>query len=159
MVVVGGSLRAPQVLDRRRIELVGSPLARQPYHAVAEQGASRSIIEEVEDEAVRSAVAAITSVPGVVAVGVVAAERRLPDDLDQILRAHTWLHSAEGRLYELAVIDAADRVGVSAHAVGPEAVTVTPELEGLRAAIGSPWQKDHKLAAAVALTALAAHKG
>ena len=156
MVVVAGSLRAPEVLDRQRIELVGSSLPRQPYHAVAEQGAPRSVIERVGDESARKAAAAVAAVSGVAAVGLVAAERRLPDDLDQILRAHSWLHSAEGRLYEMAVIEGAAAAGLHPLVVAPDSVAVSPEVEGLRASIGSPWQKDHKLAAAVALAALAA---
>ena len=158
MVAVAGSRHSPVVLDRRRIELVDGPLPRQPYHAVAGDGAPRSVIEQVEDAARRAARAVIAARPEAVAVGVIAAERRLPEDLDQILRAHTWLHAAEGRLYERAVIEAADEAGLYVNVVGPDAVVVSPELEALRATIGSPWQKDHKWAAAVALDALMARR-
>ena len=155
MVVAAGSARSPEVLERRRIELVGSSLPRQPYHAVAEEGAPRAVIHQVENEARRAVGAAIAAVPGAVAVGVIGAERRLPDDLDEILRSHARLHAAEGRLYELAAIDAAAEAGLSAHVVGPDEVVVSSELEALRTSIGSPWQKDHKWAAVVALAALA----
>lgn len=156
MVVVAGSPRSPEVLGRHRVELVGDSLPRQPYHAVAEDGAPPVLIAAVEKQARRALEDAIRSVPAAVAVGVIGAERRLPDDLDQILGSHARLHAAEGRLFELAVIDAAADAGITAHVVGPDAVVVSPELEGLRSSIGSPWQKDHKWAAAAAMAALGA---
>jgi hypothetical protein len=37
--------------------------------------------------------------------------------------------------------------------VAPASVRISPVVEELRKTIGAPWQKDHKLATAVALVA------
>ena len=50
MVAVAGSERRPVLLDRRRVELVCGPQPRQPYHAVAEEGAPPTVVADVERE-------------------------------------------------------------------------------------------------------------
>ena len=154
MVVMTGSRPAPVLVDRRRIELIGAGLPRQPYHAVAEDGAPAAVIAEVTSSARRAAVAALRSVPGVGSVGVVAPPRALPADLDAILRSHARLHAAEGRLYEVAVMEAASDLGLALYVADPAAIEVTAEVEAIRRSAGPPWQKDHKWAAAAALGAL-----
>src|SRR5579884_288029 len=154
MVIVRGSSLAPVVLDRRRIDLTSAGLPTQPYHAVAEGGAARSIIAQVEGSAAEAVRSAVSSVSGVVAVGVVAADRALPTDLDAILRVHARLHAAEGALYENAVIEAGTAAGLAVHVVAPDAIAVSRVVEDLRATVGPPWQKDHKWAATAALAAL-----
>ena len=154
MVTVTGSVRAPRVLDRRRVELLDASLPRQPYHAVAEHGAARTIIADVEDAARKAASDLVRAVDDAVAVGVVAAERSLPDNLDDILRVHARLHSAEGWLYERAVIEASADAGLAVHVVAPTRINVTPTIESLRSTLGPPWQKDHKWATVAALSAL-----
>jgi hypothetical protein len=163
-VVVGGTATAPAVLDRRRLALCGDALPRQPFHAVAEAGAPRRVIDAVADEAASAASAALAdltsaaagTVPGVViaGVGVLARPRDLPDDLDRVLASHALLHAAEGALYERALLQAAERAGLAAHVVDPRNVP-TAEIGALGRTIGPPWQKDHKLAAMAAFTVLA----
>ncbi|HET6793281.1 MAG TPA: hypothetical protein VFH45_02490 [Acidimicrobiales bacterium] len=154
MVVMAGTGRHPVLVARQRLELTGPGLPRQPYHAVAEQGAPSSVIAEVAAAARRAAAAALASASGLAAVGLVAAQRSLPDDLDAILRSHARLHAAEGRLYEVAVMDAASDLGLAVHLVDPGAIRVGPEVDALRQSAGAPWQKDHKWAACAALGAL-----
>ena len=155
MVVVSGSLASPLLVDRRRLQLVGESLPRQPYHAVAEAGVGPEVIAEVEEAAARAAGQAIGSIPDAVAVGVVAAERRRPEGLADILRSHARLHAAEGQLYERAVIEAAGERGLPVHVQDPRTIQLSDGIEALRRSAGSPWQKDHKWAAAAALSALA----
>src|SRR5947207_14382882 len=100
MVAVSGTARRPILLERQRVDLLPPTLPRQPYHAVAEGGMARAVIGEVEAAAHRRAADLLLSVTNAVAVGVVAAERLLPDNLDAILKVHARLHAAEGRLYE-----------------------------------------------------------
>jgi hypothetical protein len=60
------------------------------------------------------------------------------------------LHAAEGALFEDALIEAAERVGVGCAVVDPNAVQITAALEAAGKSLGPPRQPDHKLAAAVA---------
>src|SRR4029079_18937906 len=88
-VAVRGPAAFPQVLARRRIELVNDSLPRQPYHAIAEQGLSlravEALIARVEKVALDAAVASTESVRdecGIDAVGVVGRVRVVPDELE-----------------------------------------------------------------------------
>jgi hypothetical protein len=87
---------------------------------------------------------------------VIGKPRNLPDDIDRILASHALLHAAEGALFERALVEAAAEVGMPAALYDPAAIVVSEPLDGLRATLGPPWQKDHKLAAAAALAALGA---
>ena len=155
LVAVRGSSAAPVVLDRRRVQLVDDSLPRMPYHGVAEYGMPPSVIEDVIVAAAQGAAAALKTTEQVDIVGLVATERRVPDELDAILASHPLLHAAEGQLYERAVIDAAAEAGLRVHVVEPRSIVVPPAVDTLRRSIGAPWQKDHKWAATAALAALA----
>jgi hypothetical protein len=114
-VVVTGSVTAPQVLDRFRIELLDGSLPAHPYHAAAEAGMSvrsaRSLIGNVETLAAKSASASLVPLvvtveqggPAVAGIAVVTTERNIPDELERVLRSHQLLHAAEGDLYEDAI--------------------------------------------------------
>jgi len=155
MIVASGSAGSPEVLDRRRVELVDGSLPRQPYHAIAESGWPRSVIDDVAEQARHAITATLRSVAPADAVGVVATERRIPPSLDRILASHALLHAAEGRLFEWAVIEAADDAGLPVHVVDPRSLTVPAAVETLGRSLGPPWQKDHKWATTAALMALA----
>jgi hypothetical protein len=155
MVVASGSPASPVIHDRRRVELVDGSLPRQPYHAVAEGGWPSTTIEAVAGSARRAisqALAPVTAA-GAATVAVVAAGRRIPPGLDQILKSHALLHAAEGQLFERAAIEAADDAGLPVLVVEPGSIQVAPAVDGLGRTIGPPWQKDHKWATTAALTA------
>jgi len=161
LVAVREPASSPEVLARRRVELVDGSLPRQPYHAIAERGlslrAGEALIERVEKTALATAVAATASVleaGALDAVGVVGRTRRIPDDLEKILASHALLHAAEGDLFERALIDAAAHLGLRAFMLEPAAIRIPAAVDSAGKALGPPWQKDHKLAAAVALAAL-----
>jgi hypothetical protein len=155
VVVASGSEHSPVVLDRRRVELVSDSLPRQPYHAVAESGAATSVIDLVAGDARRAVHETLQAIGRADAVGLVAPERRIPPSVDRILASHALLHAAEGHLYERAVIEVADDVGLEVHVVAPRSIEVSAAVDSLRRAIGPPWQKDHKWAMTAALGALA----
>jgi hypothetical protein len=91
---------------------------------------------------------------GVAGAVVVANDRALPQQLKLILASHLLLHSAEGDLYERALIEGAIEAGLAAQRVAPGSVPIYPSLETAGRAIGPPWQKDHKLAASAAMLLL-----
>jgi hypothetical protein len=161
LVAVREPESSPEVLARRRVELVDGSLPKQPYHSIAERGlsvrAGEALIARVEKMARASAVAATESVletGAVDAVGVVGRVRRIPDDLEKILASHALLHAAEGELFERALIDAAEHLGLRAFMLEPAAIRISAAVDGAGKVLGPPWQKDHKLAAGVALAAL-----
>src|SRR4051812_24785530 len=47
LFAVGGDARRPDVLLRRRLQLVDPQLPRQVYHAIAEEGRPRTLVREV----------------------------------------------------------------------------------------------------------------
>jgi len=52
------------------------------------------------------------------------------------------------------LLDAAERAGIEAMFVEEQSIRIPNALEAARKTLGSPWQKDHKLAATAALVAL-----
>lgn len=161
LVVVREPASRPQVLAKRRVELIGESLPRQPYHAIVEGGlampAATSLIERVATASVAAVVAATEWVLeefAVEAVAVVGRRRSIPHDLERVLASHALLHAAEGYLYECSLIDGATRVGLPVSLVEPERIEVGTALDAAGKALGPPWQKDHKLAAAAALAVL-----
>jgi hypothetical protein len=161
LVAVREPVPSPEVLARRRVELVDSSLPRQPYHSIAERGlslrAGEALIERVEKMAWAAAVAATEAVleaGAVDAVGVIGRVRRIPDDLEKILASHALLHAAEGDLFERALVDAAAHAGLPVLVLEPTAIKIPAAVDNAGKVLGPPWQKDHKLAAAVALAAL-----
>jgi hypothetical protein len=151
---MSGSRAAPTVVERRRVELVADPLPRQPYHAVAEAGWPATVIDDVARAATAAIGDALRSIARTAALGLIATERKIPAGLDRILASHTLLHSAEGQLFEHAVIEAGNDMGVPVHVFDPKAITVPAHVDLLGRQLGPPWQKDHKWAATAALTAL-----
>jgi hypothetical protein len=166
VVAVAGPPAAPVVLARRRADLLDGILPAQPYHAASEAGLGQpeatELIGKVEElaatraeavlgEMATSMQAAGTSVPS---VAVVSRDRALPEDLGRILASHPLLHAAEGDLYEQALSEGARRAGLAVIRVEPAAIPVFPGLVAVARTVGPPWQKDHKMAAAAALSAL-----
>lgn len=164
VVVVRGSASAPEVLARQRVELLeGSELPGHAYHAAQQDGLAgpeaAALVERVEAGATAAAADVMRSLAGehgVDAVAVIGKPRNLPDDIDRILTSHALLHAAEGALFERALVEAAAEVGMSAQLCDPAAIVISEQLDHLRATVGPPWQKDHKLAAAAAFAALGA---
>jgi hypothetical protein len=161
MVVASGSTASLVVLGRQRIELLDGCLPRQPYHVAAEERlsltAAAELISRVGERAA-SAAAATTAAAvaefGVSAVGIVGGGRAIPDALEKILASHALLHAAEGDLFEQALVEGATRAALPVLLVQPKTIEIASAIDDAGKSLGPPWQKDHKLAAAVALAAL-----
>jgi len=172
-----------EVVARERLEILEpgwtlpSPpgLPRQPYHAVAEQGMDRRVIEEVLESAADGAAAEIKRIReslrrtghdlgiAVVPVGTV----RLPASLDAILGSHALLHAAEGELFREALAEGASRcgltvvraprkdiIGLAASASGLSLQAFEAKLKDAGKPLGPPWTADQRLAMAGAMLAL-----
>jgi hypothetical protein len=96
--------------------------------------------------------------------------RSLPDTVAGVLASHAAMHAAEGQLYRDALAEAAADMGLdvvvharddtqaiaeAAAALGTDADTVAQVVAALGSAVGPPWRKEHRLAAAAALAELA----
>jgi hypothetical protein len=148
-------------------------LPRQAYHAVAEQGAAITVIEEVRQAALELARRAIAdanarAVREIAYAAVAMGRIAVPNDVTKILAAHTLLHSAEGELYRDVLSEAAAAAGLrvvrflnkevrseAAAAAGWPLQTFEAKLGEIGKMVGSPWTKDEKDATAAAWLALA----
>ncbi len=179
LVAVTGQPGEIQVLFRGRIELLplDGSVPRFVYHEAAalpfpratelvtrareaSQRATRLAIKDVLRELdSRGAKAAVC--------GVLSGSTSVPDDLSRILRSHPLIHSAEGALFQQAIVAACESCGLPVTAAREREVWsrtaaawsiaepgLRKELDALRAAVGAPWTADHKTAAAIALLAL-----
>jgi hypothetical protein len=180
IVALAGEPTSPVLLDRQRIELVGSDIPVEVYHAASnfpppeaerlvEQ--ARSAAHQAAAREVRTAVAELeTSGYTVVAAGLAAEVRRLPP-LERILPVHILRHSAEGEMYRSAIASAADAAGLRVLNISPKEIDATATsvlglgdadlralLDGLGRSVGPPWRQDHRHAALAAMIALAARE-
>lgn len=166
-----------EVVTRERISLLGEDLPRQPYHAVAEEGQPRETIALVTRAAAEHASAEVERLCATLrgmghepaGAGVPIGTAPDPEDLETILGSHMRLHAAEGNLFREALAEGAARSGLrvlraqrvdvtalAADASGVSRAEFEARLTAMRAALGPPWQADHKLAAAIASLALRA---
>jgi len=151
-VVVGGSLRKPQIVANEVIEIVGDS-ERFCFHMAAEmkRPAAEKWIATVRAKALANARRALAPLvaANVDACAIVAKDRD-PGDLDQILAAHPRIHTAEGCFYRDVFRDACP---VPVHLVPPSALD--PSTVGKLAP--PPWGRDQRLAALAAWTVMARH--
>jgi hypothetical protein len=178
MVALGGDVRAPVVLARSRFELSDQDLPRAVFHEARDLdvAAAKRLVRQVE-LAARTAAEwqlerTVTELQAtgyeVVGTAVAAASRRLPDDLSEILASHPLVHTAEGQLFREALAEASDLRNLpvtrfvqqdlfeeAAGQIGTSDESLRAQLTGLGRALGPPWQRDQKEAAAAAWLALA----
>jgi ribosomal protein S18 acetylase RimI-like enzyme len=150
MVVVDGA----DLVLRDRVEL-SDPTGRIPKNAYQrarglELDAATELVEAAARIAHEQAVAALTNANVRVCAVVVGSDARDPP-LGSILASHALAHAAEGRLYQRALLEAAESLGLEAVAV-PRA-TIWEQRHRLDK-LGPPWGEDQKLAALAAWTAI-----
>lgn len=173
MAVVAGDSRQPQFVLRKRIVLCPPELPRQAYHAVAEEGAPKTIVAEVVAQATAFATGAIEGIRNEVsktvgAAGVAMGRTQIPRDIDKILASHALLHAAEGELYRDVLSEAAANSGLrvvrflnkevrseAAAALGWSLEALEARLGEIGKAAGAPWTRDEKDATAAAMLAFA----
>ncbi|MGB7554548.1 MAG: hypothetical protein WBM04_09245 [Candidatus Korobacteraceae bacterium] len=184
VVAVSGSLTAPAVMGRWRIEMATPeiPGSKQPYHA-----AENLELQEAEQFLLRctnSSVSLARTAIGdcihevnakdlpVSHCGVLFASRRPLGILAAILASHALIHSAEGEFFRNVVMDACEHHGLQVMAVKEkellfrslDKLQISQEaldrlLSSIGRTIGPPWRQDEKLAVLVAWLALAAAGG
>ncbi|MGZ6126097.1 MAG: hypothetical protein ACXWLR_14105, partial [Myxococcales bacterium] len=166
-VAVGAGQRGPEILDRRRFEVIsGGFEVGAVYHvcrALPLADAQRKV-EGVRSEASKRAGEAVSLLvsqlrlkghePGACAI-VGARKRAVPPDLATILRSHALIHAAEGDLYRAAVAAGVEANGMDAITVPAQDLDIRSGLlRDLGRGAGPPWARDQKLAALAALLLL-----
>ena len=95
----------------------------------------------------------------VAAAVIPAGTAKLPERLEDILRAHARIHAAEGDFYRDVVASGCEAAGLEVHrvverelpALACDLLGVTPpsleaRLKAMGATLGPPWSEDYKLA-------------
>jgi hypothetical protein len=169
---------SPEVVDRRRVELVESGLPKQPYeHETFDLNTAEAdrLVQEVRESALNCAERALSRLRSSLAASgalVSIALRtaplpRLPGSVVQAHASRPVTLRADAMLYHDALCTAAASLGIkiamfprgverpqAADAIAATAELVDRYLSGLRASLGPPWQQDHQAAAARAIAAL-----
>jgi hypothetical protein len=178
-VVLGGAVRSPVVLLRRRVELSDPGLPWQPYHAAAQlrPDAAADLVGQACAAAADAAHSAVDALAAEVragghelsGVGVPVGRTAVPDSLATVLASHPLMHAAEGELFRSVLADAAARHGLPAvrmtardlpvevcAELGCTDVELRRRLTDLGRPVGRPWRQDEKEASLAAWVVLAA---
>lgn len=179
-VAVGGTPARPEILSRGRPALLpdAGSIDRFVYHEASQNSDARA--REIVDRAAKAthscataAIAAIVEELELQGVSITAcalvsasAELKAGITLDQILRTHTLIHAAEGKLYRDAIVAACfdrglDVIAVperdawnrAAKACGFSEDALQKRVAALRSVVGAPWGADEKVVTAAALVA------
>ena len=168
VVALAGSPKAPQVLERRRIEFATGG-ERFVYHQAEtlELPKGEALIEEVraatEANAAREVGALVGDLQrdGLAVRGAVvsAGTAKFPDSLAEIVRSHAYMHAAEGSFYRDVVAKACADLGLVVHRIAERDMparagerahvdrsTLDELLKQMGAALGPPWSEDYRLA-------------
>jgi hypothetical protein len=165
-------MHAPEVLDRRRIEIADPEIdgSMQPYHAAEglELDRARKYLDRCEQAARRRARDGLKKALDdlradgrqVVGCGLLLSSGRALPPLSDILRSHALIHTADGEHFRDALREAASHFGLSIEGVREKEIwerasadlgVPIAELQRLVNAIGKtlgpPWREDQKLAA------------
>jgi NAD(P)-dependent dehydrogenase (short-subunit alcohol dehydrogenase family) len=157
------------ILDRRRVELVDDNLPAIPHHHEAQLLPTEravALVEEVRLSAERHAVAALDAVAKAVPQILGIALRNcpeLPPTIAERISDYRARNVADWVMYRKALADAAQARGWPVHWYDPKKVLSSaghalhvPNFDDhflqLRSILGPPWNQDHKLAMAAALT-------
>lgn len=166
---------APVFLDRRRVALVGKDFPIAPYHHEAlgmQTKAATDLVNRVRRSVAEHARAAISTMLAAYRAQVLILPAspydRLPDSLEEVLSSRPLTLAADGMLYREFLAEAASDLGMeveryprrtdptrlAAEAIGVDVASVTSLIARFGREAGAPWRKDHKLAAAAALSVL-----
>jgi hypothetical protein len=178
LVAVGGSAPAPEVVDRRRIEMADDPEAKQPYHAAEELTLPRAAVllerlsRKARERAATGLGAALQDLRAkgyeVARTVILAASGRPLPPLESVLASHALIHTADGEHFRDALAAASEghrlrvtRIREAELPARAEAALRRPAKD-LQAAVtawgkalGPPWTQDQKLSALGAWTVLA----
>ena len=177
LVVLGGSKEHPEIIDRRRVDLVEEEWAKAPYHAAEELDIkeARSLVRKGIQAAHANAKRQMkellkrTEKLGYEVTGcAVLMGAPMPEwTTDQILAVHFRMHKAEGVLFREALAAATRSCGLkfvpvpekqlsdfAQRALKTPASVLSKKLVEIGKEIGPPWSKDQKESTLAALIAL-----
>jgi hypothetical protein len=159
-----------EVVDRRRIELVGPGVSPAPIHYESRRldvAATAALVANVRGSVVRATSAALdelaTALPAPVrSISLRAWPLDFPDDIATQRRA-PYEARADAIMYRQELSELAHARGWEANLYDPKAVLdqairllaerADEVLHGPRATIGPPWTKDHRIALAATILA------
>ncbi len=185
LVVMGGTVREPSVIERRRIVIADAAIAgsKQPFHAAEAMDLKKAEAHidrckastwKIAREALRTTIEEMRAQGHEVSLcGLLLASGRPVGTLAEALSSHSMLHTAEGQFYRDALREASEHLRVPVIGVREKelfaqaAKTLRVAEDQLRRrigemgkAIGPPWSQDEKFAALVAWMVLkAGNKG
>ena len=166
---------APVFLDRRRVVLIDEGLPGAPYHHEAlalDIGAATELVDRVRQSVAQRARATMSTMLATHGARVLILPASpyevLPDSLAEVLSSRALTLAADGMLYRESLADAAAELGMAvrryprktdptvlaAEAMGVGVAEVAALIARFGREAGAPWRKDHKLAAAAALSVL-----
>ena len=157
-----------EVVDRRRIELVEPGLTQAPIHYESKHldiPATVALVAQVRESATRTASAALDELHAALPEPIVSMSLRtwpteFPEDIatqrktpyearaDAIMYRKVLADLANARGWDLHLYDAKTVLDQAASVLGDQADQV---LQGPRARLGPPWQKDHRIALAATI--------
>lgn len=176
LVTLGVSGRAPVLLDRRRVALIGAGLPDNPYHHEAhhlELAQAEALVQRVRASVAEHATAALVSARARADVSAVVLEaspyEALPDSLAEVLASWALTCAADNMMYRETFASCAAALGfavqrtprkadvfaLAASELGVEPGRVDELVQSFGERVGPPWRKEHRLAAAAALPLLA----
>ena len=179
LVCVSATDGVPEVVDRRRVELIEPGLPKQPYeHETFDLNTDEAerLVREVRESAMHCAERALSRLRSSLGasgklVSIALRTAPLPQLPGSVAEAHASQHvtvRADPMLYYDALCTTARSLGIDVATFprgeerprAAEAMATTAErldrfLSDLRASLGPPWQQDHQAAAARAIAALA----
>jgi hypothetical protein len=144
-VVVGGSLRKPEIFGNKLIELLDDP-ERFCYHRAAEMKAElvQEWLTRVRAKALARARSELSPLLDQhVRFGAIVAKDGILADSETALATHMRIHSAEGFFYRDVFRDACQ---IPCRVIPPASLDVT----GVGKLATKPWGRDQKLAALAA---------
>jgi hypothetical protein len=148
-VIVGGSLRKPQIIACERIEMVGDS-ERFCFHLASDMQFEAAVkwIAQVKERAVMNARQALVHLLAQdVSVCALIAKEGIMGDLRQVLTSHPRIHTAEGFFYRDVLLEACR---IPTRIISPK--SLDPSQVGKCAP--APWGRDQKLAALAAWSAI-----
>ena len=170
---------SPVLLDRRHVELIDKGLPSAPYHHEVlslDIDTAIDLVDRVRRSVAEHASAAISTLLAAYRAQVLILPSSpydsLPDSLEEILSSRPLTLAADGMLYRETLAEAAAELGMevrryprktdptvlAAEAMGVEAAEVISLIAQFGREAGTPWRKDHKMAAAAALSVLGHRK-
>ena len=175
LVTLAARSTAPALLDRRSVRLIDQGLPSAPYHHEVlelDLGTAIDLVKRVRRSVAERASTAMATMLAAhrpqILILPASPYDTLPDSLEEVLSSRALTLAADGMLYREFLAAAAADLGIdirryprrtdptvlAAEAMGVDIAEVTALIARFGREAGTPWRKDHKLAAAAALSVL-----